>query len=171
MTAFESEVRRIRGERCSSAPGCPVFIGRSPGRLDLMGGNVDYTGGMVFEATIREATWAAVQLRADRRIVFWNPQMAEHGWQDRVEFELDELTDEEAVRRVGERGSRPSLDGVCPGNFLSAAASISRTPCARRKRLYLLRRSAEQRSQLVGGGRGGRDETGGPRVRNRSPRH
>ncbi len=47
-----------------------VYIGRSPGRLDLMGGNVDYTGGLVFEATIREATWAAVQLRTDGRILF-----------------------------------------------------------------------------------------------------
>ena len=45
-----------------------------------MGGNVDYTGGLVFEATIREATWAAVQLRADDRHLFWNPQMAEYGW-------------------------------------------------------------------------------------------
>ena len=49
-----------------------------------MGGNVDYTGGLVFEATIREATWAAVQLRADGRIRFWNPQMAERGWRERV---------------------------------------------------------------------------------------
>jgi len=100
VTAFESEVRRIRGERLFFSPGCPVFIGRSPGRLDVMGGNVDYTGGLVFEATIREATWGAVQLRADRRIAFWNPQMAQRGWRDHVEFELDALTDEEAVRRI-----------------------------------------------------------------------
>ena len=100
MTAFERQVSRIRAEREFFAPGCPVFIGRSPGRLDLMGGNVDYTGGLVFEATIREATWAAVQLRADRRIVFWNPQMAERGWQDRVEFDLDTMTGEETVRRI-----------------------------------------------------------------------
>ena len=44
----------------------PVYVARRPGRLDLMGGNDDYTGGMVFEATIREATWAAAQRRADR---------------------------------------------------------------------------------------------------------
>jgi L-arabinokinase len=65
-----------------------------------MGGNVDYTGGLVFEATIREATWAAVQLRDDRRIVFWNPDMAECGWRDRPEFELDSMTGEETVRRM-----------------------------------------------------------------------
>jgi len=100
VTAFETEVSRIRAERDVFAPGCPVFIGRSPGRLDLMGGNVDYTGGLVFEATIREATWAAVQLRADRRIVFWNPQMAARGWRDRIEFDFDAVTDEETVRRM-----------------------------------------------------------------------
>jgi galactokinase len=100
VTAFENRIRRIRAECNFFAPGSPVFIGRSPGRLDLMGGNVDYTGGLVFEATIREATWAAVQLRADRRIVFWNPQMAQHGWRDRIEFDFDAMTDEEAVRRM-----------------------------------------------------------------------
>ena len=65
-----------------------------------MGGNDDYTGGMVFEATIREATWAAAQARADRTIVLVNPQMAEQSWQPLVEFQLDELTDAERVRAM-----------------------------------------------------------------------
>jgi L-arabinokinase len=100
MTAFEAQVSRIRAEADFFERGSAVFIGRSPGRLDLMGGNVDYTGGLVFEATIGEATWAAVQLRADGHIRFWNPQMAERGWRERVEFAFDELTDEESVRRL-----------------------------------------------------------------------
>src|SRR5438552_3866261 len=83
--------------------GRPVFVGRAPGRLDLMGGNDDYTGGLVFEATIREATWAAVQLREDKRIVFFNPQMREQGWRERVEFELGELTSEAPVRELAQR--------------------------------------------------------------------
>src|SRR5438094_6490273 len=72
----------------------PIFIARAPGRLDLMGGNVDYTGGLVFQATIREATWAAVQLRSDARFVFLNPQLSE----DRVAFSLDDLAGVDAVR-------------------------------------------------------------------------
>jgi galactokinase len=100
MTPFEKQVAGLRGDGKFFAADRPVFIARCPGRLDLMGGNVDYTGGLVFEATIREATWGAVQLRKDRRVVFWNPQMAEHGWQDRVEYELDALTDEATVRRL-----------------------------------------------------------------------
>src|SRR5271168_4498319 len=107
MTGFEAQVSRIRADGDFFEAGRAVFIGRSPGRLDLMGGNVDYTGGLVFEATIREATWAAVQLRRDRRVVFWNPQVATRGWQERPEFELDDLVDEETVRRIVNR--EPSL--------------------------------------------------------------
>jgi galactokinase len=80
-----------------------VYVARSPGRLDLMGGNDDYTGGMVFEATIREATWAAAQTRADRRIVLVNPQVAEQGWQPRVECVIEELSDEAATRMLVNR--------------------------------------------------------------------
>ena len=100
MTTFETEVRRLRAEGRFFATGAPVYIGRSPGRLDLMGGNVDYTGGLVFESTIREATWGAAQLRGDRKIQFWNPQMADKGWRERVQFDFDSLTDEAAVRRL-----------------------------------------------------------------------
>src|ERR1700731_1935551 len=98
MTGFEDQVSRIRAEGDFFEACSPVFIGRSPGRLDLMGGNVDYTGGLVFQATIREATWAAVQRRDDEAIVFWNPQMKTEGWLDRVEFQLASLPDEATVR-------------------------------------------------------------------------
>ncbi len=65
-----------------------------------MGGNDDYTGGLVFEATIREATLAAVQLRPDRRLVFWNPQVKSRGWQDRVQFSIDDLMGDAEVRAM-----------------------------------------------------------------------
>lgn len=99
MTSFESEVSELHKGGSFLSPKLPVHIARAPGRLDLMGGNVDYTGGLVFQATIREATWAAAQLRADNSIVFWNPQMRVQGWQERVEFNLQSLTDEAAVRK------------------------------------------------------------------------
>ena len=68
-----------------------VFINRTPGRLDLMGGNDDYTGGLVFEKTIREATFAAVQPRQDRQVRFSNPAVRDLGWSDLVVFTLDDL--------------------------------------------------------------------------------
>ena len=107
MMDFQKQVGELRAAGEFFARDRPVFIGRSPGRLDLMGGNVDYTGGLVFEATIREAAWAAVQLRSDQRIVFWNPQVAERGWQERPEFNFEDLESEEAVRRAVNRD--PSL--------------------------------------------------------------
>jgi galactokinase len=107
MMDFPEHVNELRKGGGFFGRSSPVFIARSPGRLDLMGGNVDYTGGLVFEATIREATWAAVQLRSDRRIVFWNPQVAAQGWQERPEFELADLVDEQTVR--GMVNSDPSL--------------------------------------------------------------
>ena len=100
MSVFESTVSKLRGDGQFFATTLPVYISRAPGRLDLMGGNVDYTGGLVFESTIREATWAAVQRRTDGRIVFWNPQMKAEGWLEHVEFELEELSSVEAVKTL-----------------------------------------------------------------------
>jgi galactokinase len=69
-----------------------------------MGGNVDYTGGLVFQATIRESTRAAVQLRSDETIVLINPQMSEHP----LEFRLSDLTTDEAVRALVSRDRWPA---------------------------------------------------------------
>jgi L-arabinokinase len=100
MNDFEATVENLRQPGgCFARPG-PVCIARSPGRLDVMGGNVDYTGGLVFQATIREATWAAAQLRDDDLLVLHNPQMADSGWRDVVEFPLSSLAGEAETRRL-----------------------------------------------------------------------
>jgi galactokinase len=49
-------------------PGREVVIARAPGRLDLMGGIADYSGSLVLEWPLREATLAAVQLVPDGRL-------------------------------------------------------------------------------------------------------
>jgi len=67
-----------------------------------MGGNDDYTGGLVFESTIREATLAAVQPRPDRKVRFLNPAVKELGWQHLVEFSLDDLTGRDRVKPLDE---------------------------------------------------------------------
>lgn len=103
MNSFFVKVATIRGRDSFFAATRPIFVSRAPGRLDLMGGNVDYTGGLVFQRTIAEATWAAAQVRSDRQIVLWNPQMAQEEWQERVECSLDELIDEGAVRALVNR--------------------------------------------------------------------
>lgn len=94
MSSFADRARRLP----LFAPGRPIVVARAPGRMDVMGGNVDYTGGLVFQATIREATWAAVQPRADGRIVIENPQLAALGWQPRVEYGIAGAADEAGLR-------------------------------------------------------------------------
>ncbi len=83
-------------------PGVDIYVNRTPGRLDLMGGNDDYTGGLVFETTIREAIVVAVQPRADQAVVIYNPVVRPYGWQEKVEFSLAELTDGGVTRPVEE---------------------------------------------------------------------
>src|SRR5262245_63108272 len=49
-------------------PKAEIVVARAPGRLDVMGGIADYSGSMVLEAPILEATFAALQRQTDRRL-------------------------------------------------------------------------------------------------------
>src|SRR5258708_32466963 len=95
----------------------PVFISRAPGRLDLMGGNDDYAGGLVFESTIREATYAAAQLREDRFVELKNINVSQAGWLGDVLVSLDELYDEEKVRQIVNRSSSVRWTAYVLGNL------------------------------------------------------
>src|SRR5687767_3838543 len=46
----------------------PVIVTRAPGRLDLMGGIADYSGSLVLQYPIKEATFAAAQVSDDSTI-------------------------------------------------------------------------------------------------------
>ena len=105
MTFVETIKSLIGGDRFFS-PASPVYITRSPGRLDLMGGNDDYTGGLVFESTIREATCAAAQLRTDQLIVLKNQTATEAGWQGDITIAYADLQDDSTVRNFA--NSSPS---------------------------------------------------------------
>jgi galactokinase len=59
------------------APACELFdrdreliVTRAPGRLDVMGGIADYSGSLVLELPIAEATFAAIQLNPEPRLNF-----------------------------------------------------------------------------------------------------
>lgn len=45
-----------------------LIVSRAPGRLDVMGGIADYSGSFVLEFPIAEATFAAIQLNAERTL-------------------------------------------------------------------------------------------------------
>lgn len=48
--------------------GGDLWIARAPGRLDVMGGIADYSGSLVLQLPIREATLVAAQLDPERRL-------------------------------------------------------------------------------------------------------
>src|SRR5215470_1463723 len=48
-------------------PATPIFIGRAPGRLDVMGGIADYSGALVLQWPIRQATRVALRPWSERR--------------------------------------------------------------------------------------------------------
>lgn len=58
-------VEMLQGRRLFE-PGALIAVSRAPGRLDVMGGIADYSGSLVLQRPIAEATFAAVQ-RIDRR--------------------------------------------------------------------------------------------------------
>lgn len=71
LDAFLDTLNRVVHTPPAELPGFlagdgPVHAARAPGRLDVMGGIADYSGSLVLQLPIREATYAAVQRRADR---------------------------------------------------------------------------------------------------------
>ena len=101
LKRFETKIGELVGENFFKR-GINIFINRTPGRLDLMGGNDDYTGGLVFESTIREATLVAIQPRADQLVRFYNPAVKALGWKDRVEFALADLVENGHIKPLDE---------------------------------------------------------------------
>jgi len=81
----------------------PIWIARAPGRLDVMGGNVDYTGGMVLPSLLREAIWVAVQPRTDDRIRILNPGAVQFGWEPYIELRVDDLSSPQGLRHFSEQ--------------------------------------------------------------------
>lgn len=53
------------------AADAPICVGRSPGRLDVMGGVADYSGSVVLESPIADAALVALQRRADQKLRVW----------------------------------------------------------------------------------------------------
>ncbi len=91
LLRFHHHVQVLTAPNRYFQPGKPIYVNRAPGRLDLMGGISDISGGMVFESTIREATHVAVQPREDTHVRFFNPAIKTLGWIDMIEFDLSDL--------------------------------------------------------------------------------
>ena len=76
-------------------PSESIVVGRAPGRLDVMGGIADYSGSLVLQTTIREATHAAVQRDPSRKLTIVT-LADEPGRETAVEIPLADLEHAEA---------------------------------------------------------------------------
>ncbi len=89
LTTFENSLKRNFGGIL--APERDIFIARAPARLDIMGGIADYSGSIVLESTLNEATIVAVQKRRDRRILIRSLGIEQAGLSSIIDSHLDEF--------------------------------------------------------------------------------
>ena len=165
--AARLERGRLGVRRRRTASSDPVFVARAPGRLDVMGGIADYSGALVLQWPIREATRVAVRPWRERRL---------------------------SITSIGRGGARAPLRRAAgPGR---RSASSATTTCvrglpadparhwaayvagvfhvlarehgvqfrSRRRHSDRVRRPGGQGRQLFGGDRGGDDGGGASRV-------
>jgi len=86
-------------------PEQPVWMARAPGRLDVMGGNVDYTGGLVLQGLLAESVSAAAQTSLDGRVRVLNPGAQQWGWATELAFPAAELESVSAIRAFCDRSA------------------------------------------------------------------
>jgi galactokinase len=100
MSAFKGQIAEAVSAYGLFASAGPISVARAPGRLDVMGGNVDYTGGMVLQALLREAVWVAAQARTDGGVRIVNAGAARFGWETRFSVQMSDLRDVESVQAL-----------------------------------------------------------------------
>jgi galactokinase len=71
--------------------GNPVFVARAPGRLDVMGGIADYSGALVLQWPIREATRVALRRWPERHLSITS--IGRGGTERRCDVSLDLVAD------------------------------------------------------------------------------
>ncbi len=89
LSVYKTRIKRLFGG--IFVPGREIFIARAPARLDVMGGIADYSGSVVLESTLREATIVGVQKRIDRRILIRSLGIEDQGFAGIVEYHLDDF--------------------------------------------------------------------------------
>src|SRR5688572_19341829 len=67
-TLNQIEQHPVPEARALFTPGEELIVSRAPGRLDVMGGIADYSGSLVLQLPIREATLVALQKNPERKL-------------------------------------------------------------------------------------------------------
>ena len=116
---FVAELNRYNGENSFFDWEREIFLARAPGRLDLMGGIADYSGSLVLQYPIREATFAAVQKCSELQI-----RIVSRSAEREVSFEISlpelhaTLNDFSAAREFFRRSSDNQWAAYVIGVFL-----------------------------------------------------
>jgi galactokinase len=96
LARFAAEVAaRVRSRawpaNAVNATGTSVYVARAPGRLDVMGGIADYSGALVLQWPIREATRVALVPWSERRLSITS--VGQGGAERRCDVPLDLVAD------------------------------------------------------------------------------
>ncbi len=79
------------------ATDAPIYVGRAPGRLDLMGGIADYSGSLVLELPLSVATWVAVQPADEPAITLLSTSIDASSGEPQVSFSCAALQDDQST--------------------------------------------------------------------------
>ncbi|MCI0488844.1 MAG: GHMP kinase [Blastocatellia bacterium] len=88
-----------------------IIVARAPGRLDVMGGIADYSGSLVLEMPIREATFVALQRNPSRNLKIVSLS-EETGRETSFEMSLDDFENAGYTVDYGTARSRFQLDSA-----------------------------------------------------------
>lgn len=98
----------------------PVYVTRAPGRLDVMGGIADYSGSLVLQRPIREATHIALQRRRDRQLRIVTLSEGATGRSPQFEMNLADFEKDRAPTDYN--GARAFFDGDPSHDWAAYAA-------------------------------------------------
>lgn len=99
-------------------PSEDIFVARAPGRLDVMGGIADYSGSLVLEMPIAEATFAAAQKCGEKAItIISQPQNSTKVFRFEMSLAELEVADYEGIRAGFSRNSPDHWASYVAGAF------------------------------------------------------
>lgn len=87
-----------------------ILISRAPGRLDVIGGFADYSGGVVLELPLANATFCAVQRRHDRQLQIRSIDPADDARHMNVAFNIDDAQWQDTAAAREWFAAHPDLD-------------------------------------------------------------
>jgi len=105
MTSLPHQIEEMLSSAEFFEPELPVWRTRAPGRLDVMGGNADYTGGLVLQGLLAESVSAAAQTSRDGWVRVLNPGAQQWGWTTELAFPAAELDSVSAIRAFCDRSA------------------------------------------------------------------